>query len=229
MLPELLLSYLVFVFSTTCHEFAHAIVALRGGDTTAYEGGHATLDPTPHIRRSPFGMVVIPILSFIQAGWMLGWASVPYNAHWGQRYPLRKAAMSLAGPAANFLLAAIALVALRVLIGFGVFEVPARRGFGALIALPEGVALSSPWAALGYALTQLFQLNVVLGLFNLIPLPPLDGAGVAEGVAPRRLGGLYDRLREVPMIELLGVILASLIFSRFAGPVLGAVSQLLYA
>lgn len=223
-----MLTYLVFVFSTTFHEFAHALVAHRGGDDTAYEGGHVTLDPTPHIRRSPFGMVLVPIGSFLLGGWMLGWASVPYNAYWGQRYPLRKALMSLAGPMANFLLAAVAVVALRALIAAGYFAAPAPGSF-ALLALPEGVELSSPWGALGFGLTQLFQLNVVLGLFNLFPLPPLDGAGVVEGLAPRKLGPFYDRLREAPMIEVMGVILASLIFSRFAGPVLGAVASLVHS
>ena len=219
--------YLVFVFSTTFHEFAHAWVARRGGDDTAYLGGHVTLDPSPHIRRSPIGMVLIPIISYLQSpGWMIGWASVPFDPEWGARHPLRQALMSLAGPAANFLLAAIALVSLRALIGAGIFEVPTTGRN--LIALPEGVSWSSPLAAFGFALSHLLKLNVVLGLFNLIPLPPLDGAGVAEGVAPRQLGGLYAKLREVPMIELLGVFAASALFSEYAWPLVVAVLRLLY-
>jgi len=225
-LPEFLLMYLVFVFSTTFHEFAHAWVARRGGDDTAYLGGHVTLDPTPHIRRSPLGMVLIPIFSYLQAGWMIGWASVPFDPRWGSRYPLRQALMSLAGPAANFLLATIALVALRAMIGAGIFQIPIRGPH--LIALPEGVSWSSPLAALGFGLSNMFELNIVLGLFNLIPLPPLDGAGVAEGVAPRLLGGLYGKLREVPMIELLGVLAASALFSEYAGPLVWAALRLLY-
>jgi Zn-dependent protease len=224
-LPEFLLMYLVFVFSTTFHEFAHAWVAHRGGDDTAYVGGHVTLDPTPHIRRSPLGMVLIPIFSYLQAGWMIGWASVPFDPVWGSRHPLRQALMSLAGPAANFILAALALVALRLLIDAGVYLPTGGRY---LIGLPEGVSWSSPWAALGFALANLFKLNVVLGLFNLIPLPPLDGAGVAEGVFPRQLGALYGRLREVPMIEILGVLAASALFSEYAGPLVLGAYRLLY-
>ena len=64
--------YVAFVFSTTLHEAAHAFAALKGGDPTAYEGGQVTIDPTPHIRRSPFGMVVVPILSLIVMGWPRG-------------------------------------------------------------------------------------------------------------------------------------------------------------
>ena len=64
--------YLVFLFSTTCHEAAHALAAKWGGDLTAFEGGQVTLNPIPHIRRSPFGMVIVPIASFALGGWMIG-------------------------------------------------------------------------------------------------------------------------------------------------------------
>ena len=99
MIANLIVWYIVFVFSTTFHEFAHAFVAYKGGDLTAYEGGHVSLDPIPHIRRSPFGMVLVPLISFWQMGWMIGWASVPYDPEWGRRHPRRQALMSLAGPA----------------------------------------------------------------------------------------------------------------------------------
>src|SRR5688572_28447957 len=78
-LADLYIWYPVFVFSTTCHEAAHAWVAHRGGDHTAYADGLVSLDPLPHIRRSPMGMVVIPIIPFLMGGWMIGWASVPLN------------------------------------------------------------------------------------------------------------------------------------------------------
>jgi hypothetical protein len=104
--PEVLMSafisYVVFLFSTTCHEAAHALVAKLGGDTTAALGGQVSLNPIPHIRRSPFGMVVIPIISFLFSGGMIGWASAPYDPSWERRHPRRAAWMALAGPAANF-------------------------------------------------------------------------------------------------------------------------------
>ena len=77
-MPELadgLIYYAVFLFSTTLHEAAHAWAALRGGDPTAYHGGQVTLDPLPHIRREPVGMVVLPILSVIVSGWL--WPVLP--------------------------------------------------------------------------------------------------------------------------------------------------------
>jgi len=71
--------YIVFLFSTTCHEGAHALIARIGGDSTAFHGGQVTLNPWPHIRREPFGLVVVPILSYFVAHWMIGWASAPYD------------------------------------------------------------------------------------------------------------------------------------------------------
>jgi len=67
--------YVVLLVSLSFHEAAHGFAAMKLGDTTAYHGGQVTLDPIPHIRREPFGMVVFPILSFLLAGWMIGWAS----------------------------------------------------------------------------------------------------------------------------------------------------------
>src|SRR5687767_6058203 len=84
-------SYVVFVYSTVCHEAAHAWSALKFGDRTAYEGGQVSLDPTPHIRREPFGMVLVPVISLLVTGGLFGWASAPLNAEWVMRNP-RKAA-----------------------------------------------------------------------------------------------------------------------------------------
>src|SRR5277367_4321057 len=66
--------YAVFLFSTTCHEAAHALAAKLGGDRTAFYGGQVTIDPVPHIRREPFGMVLVPVLSYLFGRWMMGWA-----------------------------------------------------------------------------------------------------------------------------------------------------------
>ena len=79
-MPDLgsaLVYYVVFLFSTTLHEAAHAWVALRGGDPTAYAGGQVSLDPRPHIRREPMGLVVLPLVFVILSGWPLGFASAP--------------------------------------------------------------------------------------------------------------------------------------------------------
>jgi Zn-dependent protease len=214
-IPAYVAMYLMFVFSTTCHEAAHAFVARRGGDDTAYSLGHVTLDPMPHIVRSPWGMVVAPLIGLYAMGWPIGWASVPYDPHWGKRHPLRQAAMSLAGPGANFAIALVSIVILRVMIETGVYHLNGTGVHSGFVFLNDGVPPNSPLAALAYLLSKLFTLNLLLGLFNLMPLPPLDGSGVAEGLSPRGLGSLYDRLREIPGHELLGWIAASQLF-RYA-------------
>ena len=163
--------YIVFLFSTTCHEGAHSLAAKIGGDTTAFHGGQVTLNPIPHIRRSPFGLLVVPIISYFVAHWMIGWASAPYDPAWQQRYPRRAAWMALAGPAANFTLMIFSALAIRVGIFLGYFSMPESVSFTHI------TEASGPGVA-GFAATFLsiiFLLNLLLGTFNLLPVPPLDG------------------------------------------------------
>jgi Zn-dependent protease len=166
--------YIVFLFSTTCHEGAHALVAKLGGDPTAFHGGQVSLNPWPHIRRSPVGLVVVPILSYIVAHFMIGWASAPYDPAWQRRYPRRAAWMALAGPAANFSLMILAGIAIRVGMAFGVFAPPHTVNFTRI------VEATSPGAAefVATLLSVMFVLNLLLGSFNLLPVPPLDGHNV---------------------------------------------------
>src|SRR5580692_671300 len=166
--PEMLMmgfiSYIVFLFSTTCHEASHALVAKLGGDSTAALGGQVSLNPIPHIRRSPFGMVVFPILSFfLFMGRMFGWASAPFDPLWERRHPRRSAWMALAGPAANFTLMLLAVAALHAGMALQLFH-------------RDPVTGAASFA--GTALQVLFFLNLLLGTFNLLPVPPLDGSTV---------------------------------------------------
>lgn len=163
--------YIVFLFSTTCHEGAHALVAKIGGDPTAFHGGQVTLNPLPHIRREPMGMVVVPILSYAVAHWMMGWASAPYDPTWQQRHPRRAAWMALAGPGANFLLVIFSGVAIHVGMALGYFHVPSSANFTRVTDAigPGGSQLAATF------LSVFFVLNLLLGTFNLIPVPPLDG------------------------------------------------------
>jgi Zn-dependent protease len=151
-----LIQFVIFLFSTTCHEAAHAFAAKRGGDLTAFNSGQASLSPLPHIRREPMGMVLVPLLCFAVGSPMIGWASAPYDPLWARRYPRRAALMSLAGPAANFALVLIAALLLNLGVATGVL-----RGAQA------GGVVQFLWL--------LFSLNILLGVFNLIPIPPLDG------------------------------------------------------
>jgi Zn-dependent protease len=165
--------YIAFVISTTCHEAAHALAAYLGGDSTAYEGGQVSLNPLPHIQREPIGMVVVPLVSLFTSGFSFGWASTPYDPFWEQRYPKRAAWMAAAGPGANLLIALVCLIALRIGLELGTFDSPetVRRSF-----LVSG---ETPFAEnLGRFLGILLVLNATLCVFNLLPVPPLDGASV---------------------------------------------------
>lgn len=221
--------YIVFLFSTVAHEAAHGLAAHLGGDSTAYNDGQVTLDPIGHIKRSPFGMVLIPILSFLQWGWMMGWASVPFDSRWGKRHPRRQALMSLAGPAANFGLAIIGIVVMKVLLAAHVFEIPYTLSFTEMVREAGEPRAGSMVSGLAMALSVLVNLNVLLGLFNLLPIPPLDGAGVAEGLFPNSVGKLYDRMREIPVLQIVGLLIAWNIFPAVGGPAFGFVFGLVHS
>jgi Zn-dependent protease len=212
LLPVFGIWYIVFLFSTVAHEAAHGWAAHLGGDSTAYQGGQVTLDPMAHIRRSPWGMVLIPVLSFFQTGWMMGWASVPFDPEWGKRFPRRQALMSLAGPAANFALALIGIVIVKLLLAAHVFEVPDQISFTQLVRQAGEPQAGSLINGLAMALSVLVNLNVLLGLFNLLPIPPLDGAGIVEGLFPSSLGKLYDHMREIPILQVVGLLVAWNVF-----------------
>ena len=123
-IPSALAYYVVFLFSTTLHEAAHAWAAMLGGDLTAYHGGQVTLDPRPHIRREPIGMVVLPLLTSLASGWPFGFASAPFDPAWSLRHPKRAGWMALAGPGANLLLVLLAGVGIRLGAALGVFHAP---------------------------------------------------------------------------------------------------------
>jgi Zn-dependent protease len=181
--------YIVFLFSTTCHEASHALVAKIGGDETAALGGQITLNPIPHVRREPFGMVVVPLLAFLFSRQIIGWASAPFNPEWERRYPRRSAWMALAGPAANFTLMLIAVG----LIHFGLW----------LNWFPGG----RPGLA-EIVLVTFYQLNLLLGVFNLLPVPPLDGStGIMLFMGESTARGYLDWLRTSPY-RLVGLLVA---------------------
>ncbi len=220
--------YLAFLVSLTLHEYGHALAAYRGGDKTAYHGGQLTLDPLPHIRRSPFGMVLVPVLTFFYSGWMMGWASAPYDPVWASRNPGRAALMSAAGPIANFTLALLSLIAIRMLLSAGVFVPPQALNFSHLVGLPAGHEPGSPLRALAMLLSVMLNLNVLLGLFNLIPLPPLDGAGIVEGAAPSRARRFYAMLSGSPMAQIFGLLIAWKVFSLISGPAFSLIVKLVH-
>jgi Zn-dependent protease len=216
--------YVVFLLSTTCHEAAHALVAKWGGDLTAYHGGQVSLDPTPHIRREPFGMVIFPILSYVVGGWMMGWASVPVDVRWTQRYPRRAARVSIAGPCANFLLAILAAVLIHAGMLAGWFTYPDSIGF-THVAAPavEGAAGAATFFSI------LFSLNLLLGAFNLIPIPPLDGFSSMGLLMSEQAAGRLQGLRmTMGQFSMIGLLIAWKVFDPIFNPLFGLALRILY-
>jgi Zn-dependent protease len=216
--------YVVLLFSLTFHEAAHGLAARRGGDPTAYLQGQVSLDPRPHIRREPFGTVFVPLFSFAISGWMIGWASTPYDPRWADRYPRRAAWMSLAGPAANLLLVVAAGVVIRILILADVLEAPQTIHFTQVAVSTAG----GVWSTLATFLSVLFTLNLLLTVFNLIPVPPLDGAGALGLFLSQEHSRRMRILLAQPQLALLGILAAWYLIGEVFWPVHLLAIRLLY-
>ena len=207
--------YAVFLIAITCHEAAHAWAAYRLGDPTAYFAGQVTLNPGPHIEREPIGTILMPILSYWRMGVMLGWASAPYDPYWATRYPRRALAMAMAGPAANLILAVISGLVLRASFHAGwLGEQDPVTFFWSLEGLP-----ATAMQRVVFLFWIMFQLNLILFVFNLLPLPPLDGSAIWPLVlTPGQLARYYE-FRAQPAFVLIGLFVAWGVFPKVFGPV----------
>lgn len=219
--------YLVFVAAVTCHEAAHAWAAKMGGDLTAYRGGQVSLDPIPHMKREPIGMVLLPLISVSTLGWPLGYASTPYDPAWAERYPRRAAWMALAGPAANFGLVLLAALVIHTGIGLGLFKAPDSLSLTSIVAAADRgqAGLVSGFAR---GLSLFYSMNVLLLVLNLIPLPPLDGSGALPLILSPEWNHAYQRLLRQPMIGLLGIIVVWNLLGVIFYPILFFSLRLLY-
>jgi len=212
-----------FLFSTTVHEAMHAFVAWRLGDPTAYHGGQVSLSPAPHVAREPIGMLVLPLITSFTQGWAIGWASAPYDPHWAARYPKRAAIMAAAGPVGNFLIAGAAFIILRVGLESGWFAAPARANFESLVELASG-GPNFVTTMLSVLLVQ----NVFLGVFNLLPLPPLDGSAVLGGLLPDRQATAVRELSTSGMMSMIGLLIAWQVFPAVTDPLFSLVLRVVY-
>ena len=219
-----LLWFIVFVVSTTFHEAAHGFAALKLGDTTAYAAGLVTLDPIPHMQRSPIGMIIVPILSFALGGWMIGWASTPYDPYWAHANRRQAALMALAGPGANLILILLAAVLIRGGMLLGVFAAPEE------VTWTQTTAATSHGIATGVAIvvSVLFSLNLILLVFNLLPVPPLDGSEVLSLFLSDSTAERYRELMAQPMASLVGLIVAWNVMDYLLRPVHTVALNLLY-
>ena len=220
--------YLVFVAAVTCHEAAHAWAAKMGGDLTAYRGGQVSLDPIPHMKREPIGMVLLPLICVSTLGWPLGYASTPYDPAWAGRYPRRAAWMALAGPAANFGLILVAALVIHTGIGFGLFEAPDSLSLTSIVAAADAGPDARLASGFAYGLSLFYSMNLLLLVLNLIPLPPLDGSGALPLILPPAWNDAYQRLLSQPMIGWLGIIVVWNLLGAVFYPILFFSITLLY-
>jgi Zn-dependent protease len=216
--------YVALIVALTCHEAAHAFTAFKLGDPTAYHQGQVTLDPVPHIRREPFGTVIVPIVSYLLAGWMIGWASAPYDPYWAQNNRKKAALMALAGPMANLILVIIAGLAIRVGMLLGAFHAPESATYEQVTAAAEpGLANS-----IAVVLSIFFSLNVILFVFNLIPLPPLDGSDVLLLFLNERDAQRYTDLVHNSGFRIIGLVIAWQVMGVILDPVHTLFLNILY-
>ena len=198
--------FATFLFSTTVHEAMHAWAAWKLGDPTAYNGGQVSLSPAPHVAREPIGMVVLPLLTAFTQGWAIGWASAPYDPNWAERYPKRAAIMAAAGPLGNLLIATAAFLIMRIGLATGWFAAPDHVSFESIVEYASGPGF------LTMLLSVLLVQNVFLGIFNLLPLPPLDGSAVVGAFLPHAQASAVRRLGSNGMMSMLGLMIAWRVF-----------------
>lgn len=227
--------YLTMVVALTFHEAAHALVGKLGGDLTAFLAGQVSLNPVAHMRREPFGTIILPLLSLFLMGFPIGFAHAPYDPYWADAHPKRAALMSAAGPLSNLLLAAIVFAAMKAGLANDIFEYPLRgigteRGPSGMAEVHMLAAANGETSGFVYALAKilpvLFFMNLLLGVFNLLPVPPLDGAGIAEGLLPGTVGSFYAMLRRDPTISMVGLMVAWYAFPHVWWPVFDGVLNL---
>jgi Zn-dependent protease len=196
--PELFVAFLVaVVVGITFHEFSHAAVASLLGDQTARSQGRLTLNPISHL--DPLGSIAILV-----AG--IGWGRpVPVTPSRLRNGRLGDVMVSLAGPAANFVVALIAVVALRI----------AYPTAGATFDVDFSVIL----------LSTIVTINVVLGVFNLLPIPPLDGSTLLSIALPPSRQNIVDFLNQYGIFLLLGLLILA---PNLLTPIFRAITEALY-
>ncbi len=215
---------IVILFSLTVHECAHGITAWWLGDDLARRAGRVTFNPMAHI--DPFGTILLPIILFMMNAGVFGWAKpVPVRRECLRRPRRDDILVSIAGPGSNMILAAISLALLLALGCIVRLAVPTAH-----VANLNGIGIHKAVEASGFLLAPVFSsvctvlqlsflINVMLGFFNLIPIPPLDGSHVLAHTFPNTVGRFYDRIRPFSFLLILMLIYTDVLGYFFLIPI----------
>jgi Zn-dependent protease len=189
---------IILVFSAIIHEYMHGFMAERLGDTTAKDAGRLTLNPIPHI--DLFGSILLPLLMIVSgSGIVFGWAKpVPFNPYRLRDQKYGPAKVAIAGPLGNLILAVMFSLVLRLF-----------PGMDSILASFIGLIV---------------YINLMLMVFNLLPIPPLDGSKVLAAFLPVKM---QLKLFELERYGLIIVLLFVMFASNFISPIIGWLFQLL--
>jgi Zn-dependent protease len=187
---DIFISFIVLLFSLTIHEMAHAWTADRLGDPTARLLGRISLNPIVHA--DPLGTIVLPLVALFTQAPLIGWAKpVPVTLRY-LRHPRRDYIMvAAAGPASNLALAVFAAILLSI-----------------LPISPHTLGESNVSVPIAAILSRLMALNVLLAVFNMIPIPPLDGGNVLGGLLPANLAVVFNKVRPYGFVLLYALVLS---------------------
>jgi|SRR5580704_10825237 Zn-dependent protease len=218
----------VLILAFSVHECAHAWTAWRLGDPTARMLGRVTLNPIKHL--DPIGSIVFPLISLVYGGFLIGWAKpTPVTGRNFKNYRRDDILVTLAGPASNLLSATIALILLILIKHI----VPGGdNAIATAVAIAEhipGVATEGLPALFPIALFLYFVIfiNLLLFVFNLIPLPPLDGSHILRHFLPYKAAQLYDRMGMFALLLLF--LLGGRFISAFFYPIYNVFNHILFS
>lgn len=196
---DFIFQIVILIFSVVIHEVSHGAVAYALGDPTAKNEGRLTLNPVSHL--DFFGSILLPVIMFMTAGFIFGWAKpVPYNPYNLRNQKYGPAMVGVAGPLSNLLIAAI---------------------FGTLIRFSGVINLSAAFLEIAFFIAFL---NLTLAIFNLVPIPPLDGSKVLFALLPARSIEFQETLERYGIFVLLIFIF---FFSSFIVPIVTFLLRLL--
>ncbi len=213
-IPTIIISLFTVLFAITIHEASHGWAAYKMGDPTAHALGRITLNPIAHI--DPIGTILLPVMLIIMGAPPFGWAKpVPVNP-FNLRNPRRdNLLISAAGPVSNFSVALIAFMLLQML----------------KLANPDVLIMRGGTPSLGNGLFLILYytilINVILAVFNLIPIPPLDGSGILMGLISEEAAEKYEQIRPYGFMILILLIVTGII-GQILGFIMGIVNIFIF-